>query len=468
MAADFVLKRGEMYHFNMRVPDDLRQHFGKDNWRFSLKTKDRQEAVKLARQHAADNDRMIAEARAALGGAVNGSYMIKLDPDLPRPMSMVAGGFVYPFGTPPAPPPSAQPSHQHITPDSDKRLSVVADRVIEDKSLAEASLKDYNVGVRRFIDVVGDKDVRTITRTDVENFKAALVQMPYTRRPDVMALSVQEQIDWADENEVKRIGTASVNKYLIAIQSILSWAHDRTAIFEGVEGWKSPVKGFIVTAPKVKQDSEDDDDRRPFTPEEVARLFDPNGDFETKFVKGITTRRWMVHLMRWTGLRLGETAQLRACDIQVTANGTHYLRVTNRDESQRVKVDSSRRHVPLHPDLQALDFLGFVHSIRQKHGEDAWLFQDLDHSDRKNRGAKISSAFLRWVRKKAYITDGERLGAHSLRHTFKTAGAGRIPEAYLNALAGHASSDPAIATYIKTVRFDADRLWEEGLSKMPL
>ncbi|MBO9406172.1 tyrosine-type recombinase/integrase [Shimia sp. R9_1] len=467
MAADFLLKRGKMYHFNMRVPDDLRAHLGKDQWRYSLKTKDRQEAIKLARQHAADKDRMIAEARAAMGGPAKGSYLLKLDPDLPKPMAMTVGGFVYPFGAPPAPTPSAQ-QDQTIAHDLAKCLSVVKDRVIQEKCLAEASLKDYNVGVRRFVEVVGDKDVRLITRSDIEQFKFALVKMPYTRRPKVLKMSVQEQIKWADENDSKRIGTPSVNKYLIAIQSILNHAHDRTAIFEGVKGWRSPVKGFIDAKPTVKQDSEEDDGRRPFTAEEIRRLFDPEGDFEENFVKGQTTRRWMAHIMRWTGLRLGETAQIRVSDIQVTAKGTHFVKVTNREQAQSVKREASRRHMPLHPELIALGLLDFVNSIKEKHGEDAWLFQDLNHSSKKERAKHISKAFLRWARKKPYITDPEKLGTHSLRHSFKTAGFGRVSEGILNAMCGHATSDPATATYIKTVRFDADRLWEEGLRKMPL
>jgi integrase len=364
------------------------------------------------------------------------------------------------------PTPSAQPT-QAITSDPAKLLSVVAVQVTEEKDLAVSSLKDYNVGVRRFIEVIGDKDVRTINRSDVSNFKAALRQIPRTGRPDVAQMIVQEQIEWADANDAKRISTTSVNKYLAALQSILVHAHDRTAIFDGVQGWVSPVKGFIDTAPKVKQDSEEDDDRRPFTPEELARLFDLKGDFEAGFVKDQTTRRWMIHIMCWTGLRLEEAAQLRTVDIRTTDKGVHYLVVTNRAEGQKVKREWSRRAVPLHPEMIALGFLDFVESIKQKHGEDAWLFHDLDHTDMKNRGRKISTAFLRWVRKQSFIADPERLGSHYLRHSFKTAGRGRIADVYLDAMCGHKPEDDATVTYIKQIRFDADRLWEEGLSKIP-
>lgn len=399
MSADFILKRGNVWHFNMRVLDDVRGHFGENQWRYSLRTKDRQEAIKLARQEAATKDQQIAQVRTAMGApARKWQYTSIMDLSDLHHVGFMVGGSLYKMGNPVTNTASSIQQLQHITPDPDNMLSVVKNRAIQGKRLAVGSVKDYHVSVRRFIDIVGDKDVRTIDRSDVEKFKLALVRMPNTRLPKVLGMSVQEQIEWAETNNAKRIGISSVNKYLVALQSILTWARHKTAIFQDVQAWESPCKGFIDATQNIKQDSEEDDDRRPFTTEEVSRLFGSGDDFETGFVKGKTTRRWMVHIMRWTGLRLDEAAQIRTYDIQKTTKGLLYVAVTNRAEGQKVKTDAARRHVPLLPELIALGLLDFVQSIKEKHGEDTWLFHDLDHTNMKNRGQKVSSAFLRWVR----------------------------------------------------------------------
>jgi hypothetical protein len=172
MSADFILKRGNVWYFNMRVPDDVRGHFGENQWRYSLKTKDRQEAIKLARQEVATKDQQIAQVRTAMGApARKWQYTSIKDLSDLHHVGFMVGGSLYKMGnTATNLSPSIQQS-QHITPDPDNMLSVVATRVIKGKRLAEGSVKDYHVSVRRFIDIVGDKDVRTIDRSDVEKFK---------------------------------------------------------------------------------------------------------------------------------------------------------------------------------------------------------------------------------------------------------------------------------------------------------
>lgn len=68
-------KTGSTYYFRRTVPDDLAGHFttatGKPRteWKFSLRTKDREEAKRLLRPYVTDTDKLIDDARAALGSA---------------------------------------------------------------------------------------------------------------------------------------------------------------------------------------------------------------------------------------------------------------------------------------------------------------------------------------------------------------------------------------------------------------
>lgn len=65
-------KTGSTYYFRRPVPKDLIGHFTtatgqpRTEWKFSLRTKDREEAKRLLRPHVMETDRLIDEARAVV------------------------------------------------------------------------------------------------------------------------------------------------------------------------------------------------------------------------------------------------------------------------------------------------------------------------------------------------------------------------------------------------------------------
>lgn len=67
-------KTGSTYYFRRPVPKDLIGQFftatgqPRTEWKFSLRTKDREEAKRLKRSHEEETDKLIDEARAALDG----------------------------------------------------------------------------------------------------------------------------------------------------------------------------------------------------------------------------------------------------------------------------------------------------------------------------------------------------------------------------------------------------------------
>ena len=64
MKVKFLSKRGNVFQFSRRVPDDVRPVVGIDHWRWSLKTESRTEAEIACRKHAVETDRVIEQVRA--------------------------------------------------------------------------------------------------------------------------------------------------------------------------------------------------------------------------------------------------------------------------------------------------------------------------------------------------------------------------------------------------------------------
>ena len=132
---------------------------------------------------------------------------------------------------------------------------------------------------------------------------------------------------------------------------------------------------------------------------------------------------WLTLLASYTGARQAELANLTKADIKQDPGGWHISILDDPENGKSLKTETSRRDVPLHPELIRLGFVKFVGA-----SED-------DLFDR--NAAAFSKRWMRWLRDEAEITD-RRLTFHSLRHTFKRAcrDAGVLEEVH-DALTGH-------------------------------
>jgi integrase len=80
---------------------------------------------------------------------------------------------------------------------------------------------------------------------------------------------------------------------------------------------------------------------------------------------------WLPLLGLFTGARLEELGQARVVDVK-EAEGIHFLDISDAGEGKSVKTASSRRRVPIHPELERLGFLDYVEE--RKRAKDARLF----------------------------------------------------------------------------------------------
>jgi integrase len=105
------------------------------------------------------------------------------------------------------------------------------------------------------------------------------------------------------------------------------------------------------------------------------------------------------------------------------------------DNNKRLKTSSSRRTVPVHPELVRLGFLKYI-EMRRKHGASVPLFPLLKPRSKGSVGEAWSKWYGRYIRSIG-ITNRARV-FHSFRHSFKDGlRAAAVSEDINDALNGH-------------------------------
>ncbi len=158
-----------------------------------------------------------------------------------------------------------------------------------------------------------------------------------------------------------------------------------------------------------KKGVENPDGRRPFTAEELQRIFSADGVFSasSRGGGGYHARVWIPILALYTGMRLDEICSLTVDDV-LTSPVAHLV-------VRQGKTQSSVRKVPLHPELVSLGFLPYVASLRQAGKKSLW--PELKGKNAQGVDSRVAG--------KAFTNMKQRLGLpvnvvfHSFRHTFK-------------------------------------------------
>ncbi|OYV48219.1 MAG: hypothetical protein B7X10_03390 [Burkholderiales bacterium 21-58-4] len=146
---------------------------------------------------------------------------------------------------------------------------------------------------------------------------------------------------------------------------------------------------------------------------------------------------WVPLIALATGARLEEICQLRVTDLTLDHAHGALLCITDEAVGQTLKTASSRRIIPIHPDLIRAGLLDYQEAVGEK-GHD-WLFPQLEPDHDGRRGGTFGQGFSRYLRSPSgcCILD-RRVVFHSFRHTFKTLcrEAGLTEELH-DALTGH-------------------------------
>jgi integrase len=272
-------------------------------------------------------------------------------------------------------------------------LSILFERYYAERKLPAKTKLEWDGVLKRFTTAIGaDVPVRAITAGHVRSFKAALFAT--TGRTG------------------KTLSGATVKKALGALGSVLSWAKR--------EGYlvANPSEG--ITTAVAKGDFEER--RLPYDADDLKKLFSHDA---VEARKARAADYWLPLLALYTGARLEELGQLRNSDV----------RREDAVDGKRIKTRSSRRRIPIHPQLVGAGFLTFVD--KQRAGGHERLFPEL----KATRLGSLTAAWSKYWGRHARglgITD-ERKTFHSFRHGFKDAARAVMPEEHHDAITGHSN-----------------------------
>lgn len=265
------------------------------------------------------------------------------------------------------------------------------------------------------------------------------------------------------------IATYTIEKALTTIKTLFSWMVTEGLIDKNPSG--------ILVAPKKEVRS--DEERSVFNREDLQRLMDGlKVEAERGKLDGHPERYWLPLIGLFSGMRLGEIAQLHIDDVvQVkddsSGNDIWCFKVQSSEEDGKsVKNTSSLRIIPVHKTLIDLGFIEYLKTIKEAGQPRLWMRLTLDSKGKwyKNfsnwflKHSNIGEGFLR-----TYITTDPKKDFHSFRHAFANKlKQANIEEVKIAELVGHTNTSMTSGRYgkryeIAMMKDTVDSLVYEGV-----
>lgn len=203
----------------------------------------------------------------------------------------------------------------------------------------------------------------------------------------------------------------------------------------------NPVKGVEPTLPAQRQQKP----RVPYTDDDLRAIFSSPifSDGARPAGGGGEAAKWLPILGFYSGARLEELGQLHVADVQKYDGLGWYLTITDEGPEQRLKNESSHRRVPLRDEILQLGFLEYVESQRQ--ANQLRLFPGLTPDSKGDLTGNWSKWWGRYSRTEVGIVDRRRV-FHSTRHGFKHyCRASQVPRELHDVLTGHAGRGQSVS-----------------------
>jgi integrase len=322
------------------------------------------------------------------------------------------------------------------------------------KNPTQSTDREFHNAIQRFIELHGDMRIEDIRRGHVRTFREALQMIPVRRAGALRKADLPTLVEWSEKHpEAPRLQPTSINKLLGGVQAVTVWAHDNGFTSDD-KLWADPFARMRVDEPEP--------DPVLWKVDELKLLFGSR-----VYTEGYRPEAgcgeaayWLPLLALFTGARQGELAPMTADDVQRDdLTGIAYFVITeDRERGARVKTKSSRRVVPVHPELVRLGFLDIV-AERRKDDLKAPIFPLLKKGTRDGFAESWSKWFGRYLTKIGIADDGPVF--HSFRHNFKDALRQRGESEDINdALTGHSGGGVGRRYGAKgmAARFGMDRL----------
>ncbi|MBW0235258.1 site-specific integrase [Pseudomonas sp. D1HM] len=326
-----------------------------------------------------------------------------------------------------------------------------------------------------FVELMNDPPLGALNRQLIWDYEIKLRKMPENRYSAARRHNTQDAnqlLALAEEHGETRLSSASVERYMDSLSSMLSWAVDNMILT------LNPAKRAIE---KSKKTTRNQDDRFLFEKVYLDKIFSApwfstgtgERNKQGRFYQFRPHFYWLPLLGLYTGGRVNELCQLYIDDIKLSESGVYYLDF-NLDTPDKIDADvrdgvvingsdkslktvNSKRIMPLHPHVIELGFPAYVKSLSMA-GHNR-LFPELKRDAIKGYGKPAGSWFNeRFLGKQLLVPrDGKRT-FHSFRHNFITAlNQQGVPSDIIAQLAGHIrGSTETAGRYRKDA--EADRL----------
>ena len=297
-------------------------------------------------------------------------------------------------------------------------FDLYAERRLAENGKRNDTLAQDRKVIEQFAEFVGaDRSVAAIKPEHVREYRDTVWQLPpkWQDRRDMRGLTMREAAAKARACNMPRVAMTTVNKHLSTISPLFSWLIE--------ERWDlaNPCTGLFFKKVKGKNP------RPPLGTERLNAIlksplfvgFQADGkEHLPGTVQADDWRRWIPLLCLFTGMRVGETAQLRVEDVSEHETSAWVIDIRHDpSKGQTTKAGQSRAAVA-HWMLVELGFVRFVERQAQRAAidGDTRLFPDLEANSRDQIGAKPSEFWRDYLTRTGIKVARDGLGAHSFRH----------------------------------------------------
>ena len=294
------------------------------------------------------------------------------------------------------------------------------------KKVSQKRINKVETQLRLIREIIGDDTpVQAIDYDRCMDFRRTLARIPSNRSKIYKNKPLDEVLILAEAAEKPCLAYETQADYLRTLGMVLNLAFLKRIIPN------VPSSGMIPSAKKTSADKK----RIPFELDQIRDFF--KSKYYQKCAKGNNApykvetqhwRFWLPLICLFMGMRPKEVCQLELSDVQCTKNGVYNLRVSETDDEyeasknstikKTIKTPTSKRKVPVHPELLKIGFTKFVED-QKKAGEQV-LFNELKPDQYGDRAQYALKRFRETYLKQS-IKIQELQSFYSFRHSFRDA-----------------------------------------------
>lgn len=393
-----VFVRNSTYYYRTDIPTDLKHYFHTNEIKQSLKTKDSKLAKVLA---------------------------ISLEYKLQQTFCMIRSGML-PDDVIQGMVAEMYPHRKPAEPVGIKLSSLIDDYVKanEDKWTHKTKIEIISCH-RLIVDVIGNVEVKAISRQMILNFKDKMIKLPSNLYKKHAGKTIQEVLMLAG---IVPMSTTSVNKHILRLGALLGYAVK-----------ESIIPANLAQGMMIPEKRRSDEERKAYSFEDLQNIvtnLPRTGDRPDRF--------WIPLISMYSGMRLDEICQLYVEDVQQVEDVWCFS--INDEKDKKVKTVTGKRVIPVHPTLLSCGFIKYVDGLRKAGVPRLWMDLRWRSSD------GYSNALGKWyqVFNRRHVTDDPKKVFHSLRHTLadtlKQAG---IQEVVIAEIMGHTNDSMTTGRYGK-------------------